>query len=336
MIKNFNILFVLTLILGTIDSISSNSFFAAWVGLEINLLSFIPLISNNYNTMENESILKYFLVQALGSSVFLFSCLIQYFFYINFISFNFLINLLIVISLFLKIAVAPFHNWIINIIEGITWINRLIVLTWQKLAPLVLFSYCNLPLVYSSPFIILSSLIGAVGALNQVSLRKILSFSSINHLGWILSSVYVSKSVLSLYFLFYLIINLTIIVFLIKIIISFINQIYIIKSLISLNFLFLSLFRLGGLPPFSGFIIKWILIDFINLNNFNFISIILIISSLITLFFYIQILYSSILIIKFDKKINLFLINNYKIIFISVFIATNLSLPIIIIIFSSS
>jgi len=101
--------------------------------------------------------------------------------------------------LLLKRGAAPFHFWFPNVIEGLSWINSLILITWQKIAPLILTSYIIINKIILIS-VILSIIIGSLGGLNQTSLRKLMAFSSINHLGWILSAIYSRESLWIIYF----------------------------------------------------------------------------------------------------------------------------------------
>jgi len=166
-------------------------------------LSFIPLLRDNNNLISTEASLKYFLTQALASTVLLFSSILL----ILKNNINNEINesftsIIIISALLLKSGAAPFHFWFPNIIEGLTWINALILITWQKIAPLILISYLNIKNLLLIR-VILSVVIGAIGGLNQTSLRKLMAFSSINHLGWILRSLIIRESIWLIYFLFY-------------------------------------------------------------------------------------------------------------------------------------
>nr|YP_010700037.1 NADH dehydrogenase subunit 2 [Parasa lepida]WCH63170.1 NADH dehydrogenase subunit 2 [Parasa lepida] len=292
-LKSNKMLFLFILLTSTLLSISSNSWFGCWMGLEINLLSFIPLISNSKNLLSNEASLKYFLIQSIASINFLFMILLKLLF-INFFFHNILI-LMLNLPLLMKMGSTPFHFWFPNIVEGMSWINNFILMTWQKITPMILLSYIfnkNL-LIFS---LIMNSIIGAIGGLNQTSLRKILAFSSINNLSWMISSLMISENLWLLYFLFYS--------FLISIMcfifnnfnMYFINQLFLMNMNPMLKFSFLINFlSLGGLPPFMGFFSKWIIINFLMNNNFKIISFIFIMMSLILLFFYIRISYSSLM-----------------------------------------
>nr|WKU84130.1 NADH dehydrogenase subunit 2 [Senaspis dentipes] len=299
------ILFMLILMTSTMITISANSWLSAWMGLEINLLSFIPLMNNN-NLMSNEASLKYFLVQALTSSILLFS-IILFMYKNNFMIYNKMntINIMIMSSLLMKTGAAPFHFWFPNVMEGMNWMNALILMTWQKIAPLMLISYLMIkPLMFSS--IILSVIVGSLKGLNQTSLRKLMTFSSINHLGWMLMSMYSNESLWITYFLFYTFMSFNLI-FLFNMF-----KLYHINQLFSLFFfnktlkfsLFLNLLSLGGLPPFMGFIPKWLTIQYLTFNNQLFLLTLMILMTLITLFFYLRLCYTAFMINYYENNWN--------------------------------
>nr|QYC36460.1 NADH deshydrogenase subunit 2 [Illiberis ulmivora] len=295
LLNNSNKMFFLfILFFSTLISISTNSWFGCWIGLEINLISFIPLISNSKNIMSSEASLKYFLIQSIASVNFLFMILLKMFFMKNIFTNNF-ISIMINSSLLMKMGSVPFHFWFPNIIEGMSWFNSFILMTWQKISPMILLSY-----YFNKNFIILimmmNSIVGAISGLNQTSLRKLMAFSSINNLGWMLSALMISEKMWTLYFLLYsFIISIMCIMF--KMLnLFFINQMFILtlnplfKISFSINFL-----SLGGLPPFIGFFSKWLIINFLLNNKFFILSFIFIMMSLILLFFYIRIIFSSIM-----------------------------------------
>lgn len=295
------IFFLFILIFRTIISISANSWFGAWIGLEINLLRFIPLISSSSNMLSSEASLKYFLTQSIASINFLFCIIFKIIIFINF-NLNYIILLLINISILIKIGRAPFHFWFPNIVEGLSWFNNFILITWQKITPIILLSYYfnNNLLIFS---IILNIFIGAIGGLNQTSLRKIIAFSSINNLGWIIFSIIIRENLWLFYFTIYSFLISIICFFFYIINIFYINQIFInnLKSLIKINLL-INFLRLGGIPPFLGFFPKWIIINFLIINNYYILTFFFIIIRLILIFFYIRIIYSSFLINYFKLK----------------------------------
>nr|UFZ13411.1 NADH dehydrogenase subunit 2 [Neohermes inexpectatus] len=311
---NFSkVIFYSCLILGTIISISSNSWLGAWMGLEINLLSFIPLMSNINNILSNESSLKYFLVQALASSILLFSVILNFFNSSSMfmLEINNLNQILINSSLLLKMGAAPFHFWFPSVMENLNWSNCLILMTWQKIAPLVLISYSlNFNLILMT--IIISLIIGAIGGFNQTNLRSLMAFSSINHLGWILSSMLINENLWMTYFIFYSFLSIIIVYSFNSFQIYHINQLYssVDFNLILKFFLLISLLSLGGLPPFLGFLPKLLVIQTLSLNNYFFLLFILVMTTLITLFFYIRVTYTAFMLMYPSLKWNMTEINN--------------------------
>nr|YP_009694075.1 NADH dehydrogenase subunit 2 [Protonemura kohnoae]QEI04347.1 NADH dehydrogenase subunit 2 [Protonemura kohnoae] len=286
-------LFLLTLMGGTLISTSANSWFGAWMGLEINLLSFIPLMTNSKNLFSTEASLKYFLVQALASATLLLSVILGSLLLNPSVpnsSDLTVMNTLISSSLLLKMGAAPFHFWFPGVMEGLNWMNSLMLLTWQKIAPLMLISYTFQLDVFFSIIIVLSVIIGSWGGLNQTSIRKILAYSSINHLGWLLAAMAAGESIWGIYFLVYTFLSFAIIFMMNTFQLMHVNQIFSLNTINPVNkFAFLvTLLSLGGLPPFLGFLPKWIVIqNMVNLGNLFTVTL-MVITTLMTLFYYLR------------------------------------------------
>nr|YP_010688237.1 NADH dehydrogenase subunit 2 [Fissuleon brevigonarcus]WBR65431.1 NADH dehydrogenase subunit 2 [Fissuleon brevigonarcus] len=299
-----NFLFLSTLILGSIISISSNSWLGAWMGLEINLLSFIPLLTNLKTSTSTESSLKYFIVQALASTTLLFVVLLLSFHQNFSLEYNIYLNLMLNSALLMKMGAAPFHTWFPEVMEGLSWVMSFILMTWQKIAPMLLISYC---MSYNFIFFIIVTCIfvGSIGGFNQTNLRSLMAYSSINHLGWMLSSLTISLIYWFIYFLFYSVLSLSIISMFYQLNIFYFNQIF--SSLNNLPIIKFSLFcnflSLGGLPPFTGFLPKWIIIQSLATTNPSLVSM-MVILTLITLFFYIRLTYSAFMINSFQISWN--------------------------------
>nr|ARH55026.1 NADH dehydrogenase subunit 2 [Haliplus sibiricus] len=313
----YKLLFMMTLMMGKLISISSYSWMGTWMGLEINLLSFIPLMMKKKNPFSSESSIKYFLIQAMTSSIFMFTIImimINNNLINNWINFNQCMMMLINSSLLLKMGSAPFHFWFPEIIDGMSWINSLILMTWQKIAPMMLLSYTMKSTNYIILIILLSTMIGSIGGLNQTSLRKLLTYSSINHIGWMISSFLINNLLWMIYFMIYSIISITLILIMNKMNLFYMKQIFmmlnyniIIKFMILLNLL-----SLGGLPPFLGFLPKWMIIQYMSIN-YIYLILFMIMMTLITLFFYLQISYSSLMIMHNHINFNFINNMNYKI-----------------------
>nr|AEQ03935.1 NADH dehydrogenase subunit 2 [Stegana sp. 5 HWC-2011] len=299
------ILFIVIMMSGSLITITANSWLGAWMGLEINLLSFIPLMSDNNNLMSTEASLKYFLTQAMASTVLLFAIILAMMnnkmnFENNILSY---ISMIILSSLLLKSGAAPFHFWFPNIMEGLSWMNCLLLMTWQKIAPIMLISHVNIKLLLFSS-IIMSVIIGSLGGLNQSSLRKLMAFSSINHLGWMLMALNSNESIWMTYFLMYSFLSFILTFMFNNFKIFHFNQMFslffnskILKFILFMNFL-----SLGGLPPFLGFLPKWLVIQQLSLENQYFMLMILVMSTLITLFFYLRICYSAFMLNYYENN----------------------------------
>nr|UUA64772.1 NADH dehydrogenase subunit 2 [Leguminivora glycinivorella]UUA64980.1 NADH dehydrogenase subunit 2 [Leguminivora glycinivorella]UUA64993.1 NADH dehydrogenase subunit 2 [Leguminivora glycinivorella]UUA65019.1 NADH dehydrogenase subunit 2 [Leguminivora glycinivorella]UUA65136.1 NADH dehydrogenase subunit 2 [Leguminivora glycinivorella] len=285
--------FLFILFFSTLISISSNSWFGCWIGLEINLLSFIPLISNSKNLFSSEASLKYFLIQSIASINFLFVILMKMFF-MN-LEMNNIMTIMMNSTLLMKMGSAPFHFWFPNVMEGLSWLNCFILMTWQKISPMILLSY-----YFNNKFLmiilILNVIIGAIGGLNQTSLRKLMAFSSINNLGWMLSSIMISENLWFFYFCFYSFLNMMLCMLFFMFNVYFINQLFIINlnNMIKMS-LMINFLSLGGLPPFIGFFPKWMVINFMLKNNFFILTFIFVMMSLIMLLYYIRIIYASLM-----------------------------------------
>nr|AXS65521.1 NADH dehydrogenase subunit 2 [Laemophloeidae sp. KM-2017] len=307
MFKLSKFLFLNTLIAGTFITISAYSWFSMWLGLEINLLSIIPLLNSTKNSFPSEAALKYFITQSMASTVIMFA-IISLLFSKDIFENNF--SLILNSAILTKMGAAPFHFWFPEIIEGLSWMNSLIILTWQKIAPMILIFYFIELTNFFIFIIIVSSMIGSIMGLNQINLRKILAYSSINHIAWLLCSLLDSFSIWMIYFSIYSIILMTLIFILNKI------HAFQISQLMNMSFsnkmmnlsIFLIFFSLGGLPPFLGFLPKWLVINALISNNYFILSFLLIIFTLITLFYYIRVTFLALIISwqkNFTIKINL-------------------------------
>nr|YP_010686225.1 dehydrogenase subunit 2 [Longzhouacris mirabilis]WAX39729.1 dehydrogenase subunit 2 [Longzhouacris mirabilis] len=291
------LLFLSTMLMGTVLSISSNSWLGVWMGLEINLLSFIPMLTKNKNMMMNESSIKYFIVQAMASTMLLFSILLIQSKYPMSWEKEIIPSMMISSSLLLKIGAAPFHFWFTEIMGVVSWNNCLILMTWQKIAPMMILSYCIQPQLFMFSITILSIIIGALGGLNQTSLRLILAYSSISHLGWMISSLIVSESIWEMYFIVYSVMSMIMVLLFKQMNLFFLNQIQTMNNLnMEIKFMmFVSLLSLGGLPPFLGFLPKWIVIQTLIESSMMTLMTIMVMLTTITLYYYMRISFAALI-----------------------------------------
>ena len=291
--------FFFLLCFSVIFCLSSRHLFGVWLGLELNMLSFIVLIINRENLRARESSIKYFLLQALGRGLFLFGFVISY---LLKGSWRLLPGsgfdiVLILCGLGVKLGCSPFHFWVPRVINALSWSNSLILRTIQKLVPLCLLIY-----LYSMEIIniiiiigVLGAMVGGLGGLNQTQARALLGYSSISHLGWIISVRLVSLYYSVFYFMIYLLRVVIVFWFLSKLDVNKIKYFIVDKEYrrSTKNIFFLSLLSLGGLPPLLGFFPKITVLRIIIETNFFSPLMFLILGSLLSLSYYLNIFFSS-------------------------------------------
>nr|AKM70157.1 NADH dehydrogenase subunit 2 [Eucallipterus tiliae] len=278
------ILFINMMMMSSIISISSSNWLSMWIGLELNMFSIIPIINFKYSIYSIEATMKYFLIQALASILLLFMLINKNIFYNN------KINLLIILPLLIKLSMMPFHLWLPSMIEGLNWMSCLLMMTWQKISPMIMISYLiiNKTLIMMMILISMNSIMG----MNQNSIRKILAFSSINNSSWMLIAIIMNENLWLNYFLIYSILNLLIMLIFNKFNINYLNPI----KFFNLNFFFklnllMLIFSIMGLPPMMGFLMKWMLIKNLIYNKMFLILTLLITLAIMNLYFYIKISY---------------------------------------------
>lgn len=285
-----------TIIIRTLIIISRNNWLFLWGAIELNLLRFIPLIITNKQHKETDAAIKYFLAQALASAILLtFSISL----WTPIFQLEPYIHYLLITALLIKIGRVPCHFWYTSVIASINWIPCLILSSWQKLGPLttLLFFCWNKDKIFISVIARLNALIGGVMGINQRQLRAIMAYSSITHIGWIISIFPINLPITSIiYFLIYCsVIRPLFIIFNFKNVASTkqMATIRIIdkKAFSSVTILILAL---GGLPPLTGFLPKLIITLLLSQHRKSLI-IILIIGSIINLFFYLSIIINRII-----------------------------------------
>nr|YP_097259.1 NADH dehydrogenase subunit 2 [Hydromantes brunus]AAU20709.1 NADH dehydrogenase subunit 2 [Hydromantes brunus] len=293
-------MFMSSLSTGTVITLTSNHWFLAWIGLELNTLAIIPLMSKMNHPRATEAATKYFLIQSTGSALLLFSTSVNAWYTGEWTIINMQTTipiLMLVTALMIKLAVAPFHLWFPDVIQGLDLMTSLILSTWQKLAPMSLLIQMNQE-VNSTLLILLgmlSVLIGGWGGLNQPQLRKVMAYSSTAHLGWMMIVLPYSQKLLLLNLVIYLFITMSMFLMLMNISSTDINKMASswMKNLMLTSMMMVTLMSLGGLPPTSGFMPKWLILEEMVKQDMNFIATIVAISTLLSLFFYLRLSYMA-------------------------------------------
>nr|ACO89876.1 NADH dehydrogenase subunit 2 [Taeniamia biguttata] len=289
---------VSALALGTAITLSSSHWLIAWVGLELNTLAILPLMARQPHPRAVEATTKYFLIQAAAAATLLFAATTN-----AWLSGQWEIHQMThsvptavaTLALAMKIGLAPTHFWLPEVLQGLDLTTGLILSTWQKLAPFALL--LQMPNHNPTLLIILglsSTLIGGWGGLNQTQLRKILAISSIAHLGWMILILQFSPSLAFLTLIMYFAMTFsTFIVFKINKSTN-INSLAIswAKTPALTAIAPLVLLSLGGLPPLSGFMPKWLILQELTKQGLALTATITALSALLSLYFYLRLSYA--------------------------------------------
>nr|AWV54617.1 NADH dehydrogenase subunit 2 [Goggia hexapora] len=287
-----------TLTTSTIITMSSHHWLLAWLGLELNTMSMLPIIMKPHHPRAAEATTKYFLIQATAAALILFASTMNAWktgqWTITQLS-STPANTIMLTALMLKLGLAPTHLWYPEVLQGTTLRTALIISTWQKLAPLTLLylTMSNLPTNLLLLMALLSALIGGWSGLNQTQTRKILAFSSIAHMGWLLTALTLKPTLATLTLIIYLLMTFTIFACLDTTTtktISDMNSAWT-HSPTLMTTMTLTLLSLGGLPPLTGFMPKWLILKELTMTGLGPLSILLALAALPSLYFYIRMTY---------------------------------------------
>nr|ACJ14417.1 NADH dehydrogenase subunit 2 [Phylloscopus sibilatrix]ANQ37292.1 NADH dehydrogenase subunit 2 [Phylloscopus sibilatrix]ANQ37298.1 NADH dehydrogenase subunit 2 [Phylloscopus sibilatrix]ANQ37299.1 NADH dehydrogenase subunit 2 [Phylloscopus sibilatrix]QHI42451.1 NADH dehydrogenase subunit 2 [Phylloscopus sibilatrix] len=294
------LIFAFSLLLGTALTTSSNHWITAWAGLEINTLAILPLISKSHHPRAIEAATKYFLVQATASTLVLFSSMTNAW-HTGQWDITQLTHptscLILTSAIAMKLGLVPFHFWFPEVLQGTSLTTGLLLATVMKFPPITLLFMTSPAL---SPTLLtcmalLSAALGGWMGLNQTQIRKVLAFSSIAHLGWMTIIISYNPKLTMLNFYLYALMTTA----------TFLTLNYIkalkLSTLMttwtkapSLNaMLFLTLLSLAGLPPLTGFLPKWLIIQELTKQSMAPAAITISLLSLLGLFFYLRLAYCA-------------------------------------------
>nr|BAJ07651.1 NADH dehydrogenase subunit 2 [Butis amboinensis] len=295
--------FILTILLfslglGTTLTFMSSHWLLAWMGLEINTLAILPLMAQHHHPRAIEATTKYFLTQATAAATLLFATLsnawltgqweIQ--------PMNHPVPMtMMIIALSFKLGLAPLHTWLPEVLQGLNLTTGLILSTWQKLAPLALL----LQIFPSNQTLLIllamaSMLVGGWGGLNQTQLRKILAYSSIAHLGWMLLIIQFAPSLTLLALVIYLVMTCSAFLMFKKTNATTINMLAAswAKYPLIATTAPLILLSLGGLPPLTGFMPKWLILQELTKQQLPATATFAALTALLSLYFYLRLSYA--------------------------------------------
>nr|YP_010034174.1 NADH dehydrogenase subunit 2 [Paramesotriton aurantius]QOW83713.1 NADH dehydrogenase subunit 2 [Paramesotriton aurantius] len=288
-----------SLAVGTITTLSSYHWFLAWMGLEINTLAIIPLMTKMHHPRATESATKYFLTQATASALILFSTIMNAWMTGEWTIMNMnhhMPTTILTIALAIKLGVAPFHLWLPDVLQGLNMMTCLILSTWQKLAPMALLILTSHQL---NPSLLImmaltSMIVGGWGGLNQTQTRKIMAYSSIAHLGWMTMIVSFAPNLALLSLLIYIILTSSMFMTLMTLNSTNMNKLSTswLKTPTLAASTMIALMALGGLPPTSGFLPKWLILQEMTKQHLNALSATTAMLALLSLFFYLRLSYT--------------------------------------------
>nr|YP_010379932.1 NADH dehydrogenase subunit 2 [Myripristis vittata]UDF87741.1 NADH dehydrogenase subunit 2 [Myripristis vittata] len=290
--------------LGTTITFASSHWLLAWMGLEINTLAIIPIMAQQHHPRAIEATTKYFLTQATAAAMILFASTTN-----AWLTGQWDIQqmthpiptTILTMALALKIGLAPVHAWLPEVLQGLDLTTGLLLSTWQKLAPFALI----LQIQPNNPTTLIflglaSTLVGGWGGLNQTQLRKILAYSSIAHLGWMVLVTQFIPSLALLTLLTYFVMTFsTFLVFKMNSATN-INTLATswAKTPILTTLSPLMLLSLGGLPPLTGFAPKWLILQELTKQELATTATFAAMTALLSLYFYLRLSYAMTLTIS--------------------------------------
>nr|WEM29451.1 NADH dehydrogenase subunit 2 [Canis lupus familiaris] len=294
------IIIMATIMTGTMIVMLSSHWLLIWIGFEMNMLAIIPILMKKYNPRAMEASTKYFLTQATASMLLMMGVTINLLYsgqwVISKIS-NPVASIMMTTALTMKLGLSPFHFWVPEVTQGVTLMSGMILLTWQKIAPMSIL-YQISPSINTNLLMLMaltSVLVGGWGGLNQTQLRKIMAYSSIAHMGWMAAIITYNPTMMILNLTLYILMTLsTFMLFMLNSSTTTLslshmwNKFPLITSMILILML-----SLGGLPPLSGFIPKWMIIQELTKNNMIIIPTLMAITALLNLYFYLRLTYST-------------------------------------------
>nr|YP_010037171.1 NADH dehydrogenase subunit 2 [Galictis vittata]QQW47843.1 NADH dehydrogenase subunit 2 [Galictis vittata] len=294
------IIIMSTVISGTMLVLMSSHWLVVWIGFEMNMLAIIPILMKKTNPRTTEASTKYFLTQATASMLLMLAIIINLMLTGQWAVLNNpnpVTSNMMTVALAMKLGLSPFHFWVPEVTQGVQLSSGMVLLTWQKIAPLsVLYQISpstnpNLLMTMA----MMSVLVGGWGGLNQTQLRKILAFSSIAHMGWMVAVTTYNPTLMMLNLMIYITMTLgTFMLFALNSSTTTLslshmwNELPLITSLILTTML-----SLGGLPPLSGFIPKWMIIHELTKNNMIPAATFMAITALLNLYFYMRLTYAT-------------------------------------------
>nr|YP_010492270.1 NADH dehydrogenase subunit 2 [Bassaricyon gabbii]ABG57109.1 NADH dehydrogenase subunit 2 [Bassaricyon gabbii]UWM94672.1 NADH dehydrogenase subunit 2 [Bassaricyon gabbii] len=291
---------MLTVISGTTMVLMSSHWLMIWVGFEMNMLAMIPILMKKFNPRAVEASTKYFLTQATASMILMMGIIINLLLTGQWTVLNTnnqITSNMMTVALTMKLGLSPFHFWVPEVTQGVSLTSGMILLTWQKIAPLSIL-YQISPSINPNlltAMAVMSMLIGGWGGLNQTQLRKILAYSSISHMGWMAAVTMYNPTLMLLNLTVY--ITITLGMFMLFVHSTSTTTLSLShtwnKSPLTASLILMLMLSLGGLPPLSGFIPKWMIIQELTKNDMIVLPTLMAMTALLNLYFYMRLTYAT-------------------------------------------
>nr|YP_009650997.1 NADH dehydrogenase subunit 2 [Macropsis notata]AOW43939.1 NADH dehydrogenase subunit 2 [Macropsis notata] len=294
------LLFVNSIMIGVMMAISSNNWISLWISMEIGVLSVVPLMTQE--KISSDSPIKYFIIQSVSSSIMITGMMT----FVSLINFKILLTQ----AMLIKIGAAPFHTWILSMIESVKYYVLFILFTLIKIPGMITLSILNEQLQLWS---ISSMIIGAIMVINQSSIKKMLSYSSIYNLGVMMSSMNENQIWIT-YMIVYSLMLSMILMMIKKLKINYLNQILVneLETMTKIS-IWISLLSMAGLPPMMGFTIKMIVLEKMILKTEIMLALILLASSMLMMFMYMRISFLAMTLFSTSTKWKIFKKSNINI-----------------------
>nr|YP_009431947.1 NADH dehydrogenase subunit 2 [Donax trunculus]ATA66396.1 NADH dehydrogenase subunit 2 [Donax trunculus] len=287
--------------LGTVMVILSGGLLGVWLSLELAFFGFIPIL-NGKSVCENESAVKYFIVQSIGSGFLLVSFLLissQLNFVSTYVLSQGVIHFMMIMGFFIKLGVFPMHFWFPSVMGSASWFSCFWLGVVQKIGPFWGISGVGMASGLLTMFFymaVFTSVVGALGGLAQTQIRPLLAYSSLGQTGWMSLILMSDLEIFIGYFMLYSLLLGGLLMGL-----NLINH-YTVNGGVSWSevsgFLFWlfggSYFlSLVGMPPFAGFFLKLAGV-FMIVNKFPLLLGVLMVSTMVSLYFYLNMFFSSV------------------------------------------
>nr|AAC99586.1 NADH dehydrogenase subunit 2 [Paralaudakia microlepis] len=289
---------ILGITMGTTMAISSHHWLMAWMGLEMNMLAILPIISKPKTLRSTEATTKYFLTQAIASALMLLASTMNAWqtgnWDITQLSDKYSTTIMS-ISLAMKMGASPAHFWLPEVMQGSTLHTALLITTWQKIAPITLMYMIsnNTPPTVLMTIGILSVLVGGLGGINQTQLRKMMAYSSINNIGWTITTMSMSPNIAMINIMTYMMMTTPMFLILSTTLTKTLQDASTTWTTSPTTTYIIALLMLStsGLPPFTGFAPKLLILNELVTQKLTTMATLMALLSLISLLFYLRIAY---------------------------------------------